>query len=79
LYNRRVYPQLIRAGNLVLRKAEVRPDLVPWKAGTELGRTVPSHGCCPRKDLHVGNYRKTGITENMAHFKPSKILHLTWK
>ncbi|RWW41562.1 hypothetical protein BHE74_00052949 [Ensete ventricosum] len=33
----------------------------------------------PRRDLHTGNCGRASVTENMTHFKPSKILYIMWK
>ncbi|RRT52470.1 hypothetical protein B296_00007213 [Ensete ventricosum] len=53
-----------------------RPDSVPWEDGSELGGSLPNRRSCLRRDLYTGNNGGTGATENLAHFKSTKILHI---
>ncbi|RRT66543.1 hypothetical protein B296_00015980 [Ensete ventricosum] len=62
-----------------LQKGRCQTLRSPRKVGAELGRTLPNCGCCPRRDLHTGNCGRASVTENMTHFKPSKILYIMWK
>ncbi|RZR73513.1 hypothetical protein BHM03_00025091, partial [Ensete ventricosum] len=56
-----------------------RPDSVPWAAGSELGGSLPNRRSCLRRDLHTSNNRGASATENLTHFKSTKILRIIWK
>ncbi|RRT48307.1 hypothetical protein B296_00025380, partial [Ensete ventricosum] len=59
-----------------LKSRGQRPDLVPWEAGSELGRPLPSRRSCPRRDLYTSNNGGASATENLTHFKSTKILRV---
>ncbi|RRT65741.1 hypothetical protein B296_00001118 [Ensete ventricosum] len=74
LYNCRVCRRLIKAGDLVLRKAEVsdptrsRRKLAPnWEGSYRVTYVV-------RRDLYTSNSRGASATQNLTHFKSTKIL-----
>ncbi|RRT72201.1 hypothetical protein B296_00024240, partial [Ensete ventricosum] len=67
------------SANVSLQKGHRQTLRPSRKVGTELGRTIPSYGCCPRRDLYISNDGRASVVENLTHFKPSKILHIIWR